>query len=163
MWPFKRKASQPHPYEEIRNQIRQGIPVSINDALNAIGASDDDDAVITIYKPPETPTRNETIGIDDKWKQVGIIGVDAGLCWLGDPCYWMTPDCTEHPAETWSEFCDKLEMIEYPTAKQFNFKRGHAGLGVCVSTGYGDGIYPVFVEKNEEGHIVGVMVRFDEE
>ncbi len=44
MWPFKRKATQPHPYEEIRNQIRRGIPVSINDALNAIGASDDDAA-----------------------------------------------------------------------------------------------------------------------
>ena len=96
-----------------------------------------------------------------KWKHVGVIGVDAGLCWVGDPCYCVTPDATEHPAKTWNEFCEMLPS-EYPTIKQFNHKRGHAGLGVCVSTGYGDGTYPVFVKKNEEGRIIAVMVSFDD-
>ncbi len=22
-----------------------------------------------------------------KWEKIGQIGVDAGLCWIGDPCY----------------------------------------------------------------------------
>jgi len=95
----------------------------------------------------------------DDWEQVGIIGVDAGLCWIGDPCYVVTPDCTEHPAKTWGEFCDR---IVHPACQQFNYKRGHAGLGVCVSTG-GDGSFPVFVRRNSEDRIVAVMVVFDEE
>ena len=25
--------------------------------------------------------------INEEWEHIGEIGVDAGLCWLGDPCY----------------------------------------------------------------------------
>lgn len=92
-----------------------------------------------------------------KWEQVGEIGVDAGLCWIGDPCYCVTPDATEHPAKTWAEFCQKLGNED---TKQWNYKLGHAGLGVSVQTGYGDGTYPVFVKKNKEGRVMEAKVVF---
>lgn len=95
------------------------------------------------------------------WEQVGKIGVDAGLCWIGDPCYCVTPDSDEHPAQTWDEFCDKLG--DDHKHKQWNYKRGHAGLGVTVETGYGDGTYPVYVKKNRHGRVVEVKVCFDEQ
>jgi hypothetical protein len=42
-------------------------------------------------------------------KQIGEIGVDAGLCWIGDPCYILHK---EHPPKaigtSWDEFCDIL-------------------------------------------------------
>ncbi len=97
-----------------------------------------------------------------KWEQVGVIGVDAGLCWIGDPCYCVTPDCTEHPAKTWGDFCDILaaEDERHPTTKQWNYKRGHAGLGVSVQTGYGDGTYPVSVRRAPDGRIAEVKVVF---
>jgi len=97
-------------------------------------------------------------------KTIGEIGVDAGLCWIGDPCYCVTPDANEHPAETWPDFCDMLEQGEGPTIQQFNYKRGHPGLGVCVSTGYGDGVYPV-TAKIVNGRVASVTVTFidDEE
>jgi len=96
-----------------------------------------------------------------KWEQVGEIGVDAGLCWIGDPCYCVTPDCTEHPAKTWTEFCNKLHELEGKgNTAQWNYKKGHVGLGVSVSTGYGDGCYPVFVKRNAEGRIAEVRVKF---
>ena len=94
----------------------------------------------------------------DNWKQIGIVGVDAGLIWIGDPCYCVTPDANEHPAQTWSEFCDKMGEDNH---KQFNFDLGHAGLGVCVCSGYGDGTYPVFVRTDREGRVIGVRVDFD--
>ena len=95
------------------------------------------------------------------WLEVGVIGVDAGLCWVGDPCYCVTKDATERPAETWSEFCDKLQDgREVDGAYPFNFQLGHAGLGIAVSTGYGDGVYPVSVRKNAEGRVMAVMVNF---
>lgn len=98
-----------------------------------------------------------------EWEHAGVIGVDAGLCWIGDPCYCVTPDCTEHPAETWGEFCDQLSDDDFHAPKQWNYKAGHAGLGVSVSTGYGDGTYPVYVRRNSEGRIAEVKVVFIEE
>ena len=95
-----------------------------------------------------------------KWELVGYIGVDAGLCWIGDPCYCVTPDATEHPAPSWPEFCDKLRDSEKDGACQWNYKMGHAGLGVSVSIGYGDGTYPVYVRRNKEGRVAEARVKF---
>jgi hypothetical protein len=94
-----------------------------------------------------------------EWEHAGVIGVDAGLCWIGDPCYCVTPDCSEHPAKTWPEFCDQLDG----DTLQWNYKAGHEGLGVSVRTGYGDGTYPVFVRRNSEGLIAEVKVVFIED
>lgn len=97
-----------------------------------------------------------------RWEIVGEIGVDAGLCWLGDPCYCVTPDATEHPAKTWNEFCEKLDHAK--RAQQWNYKIGHAGLGVTVTTGYGDGNYPVEVRYVDDPHmgrrVAEVRIRF---
>lgn len=100
------------------------------------------------------------------WEQVGVIGVDAGLCWIGDPCYCVTPDASEHPAKTWGEFCTALAAKEEKSGDnrvaQWNTKRGQAGLGVTVDTG-GDGVYPVSVRRNKEGRIIEARVVFIED
>jgi hypothetical protein len=95
-------------------------------------------------------------------KRIGEIGVDAGLCWIGDPCYILHADPKPKAiGNDWSGFCDILqEDKQYPTAKQFAYDLGHAGLGVCVSTGYGDGVYPVYAELNGEGRTAKVWVEF---
>lgn len=95
-----------------------------------------------------------------RWEKVGIIGVDAGLCWVGDPCYCVTPDANSHPAKTWREFCDVLFDGEQNGVKQWNYPMGHSGLGVSVQTGYGDGSYPVYVRRNREGRVAEVRVVF---
>lgn len=83
---------------------------------------------------------------------VGTIGVDAGLCWVGDPCYILHADkLPEDIGKNWMDFCDKIEGVDYPTLKQFNYDLGHPGLGVCVSTGFGDGEYPVYAIVSDEG------------
>lgn len=79
------------------------------------------------------------------WIKIGEIGVDAGLCWIGDPCYILGDDAT-HRFETWDEFLKELGNERGPTAKQFHYKMGHPGLGVCVSTGLGDGHYDVYAK-----------------
>jgi len=100
----------------------------------------------------------------EETKLVGHIGVDAGLCWIGDPCY-LTPDGKETPLNNWQAFCDSLEMDEPgPTMKSLNYPGGHEGLGVCVSTGFGDGFYPVHaVISDEDGwgkRIKSVTITF---
>lgn len=88
-------------------------------------------------------------------KQIGVIGVDAGLCWIGDPCYVVSKDAS-HVWDKWDDFCDELTDER---TKQFNYEKGHPGLGVCVSSGYGDGEYPVFAEF-EDGRVKSVTVKF---
>lgn len=97
-----------------------------------------------------------------EWQKIGVIGVDAGLCWVGDPCYIIDKDASDHPCISWSEFCEKLDDSLEVRWKQWNYKAGHAGLGVTVQTGYGDGTYPVSVKVNNEGRVLAVMVDFSE-
>lgn len=95
-------------------------------------------------------------------KHIGEIGVDAGLCWIGDPSYVLH---AERPPRsigaTWEQFCDILdEDGQYPVCKQFCYDLGHPGLGIVVSTGHGDGVYPVIAEFNGDGRIARVTVEF---
>lgn len=99
-------------------------------------------------------------------EQVGVIGVDAGLCWVGDPCYFVQNQPPKNltafgeVVSSWTHFCEQLDFTAGPVAKQFNYAFGHPGLGVCVGTGYGDGEYPVYVTRNAEGRIASVTVEF---
>lgn len=97
----------------------------------------------------------------ENWEQVGVIGVDAGLCWIGDPCYVVTPDSDEQPATTWSEFCDKLFANEKDGIMQWNYKAGHSGLGVSIGQFGGDGVYPVYVRRAPSGLILEAKVVFN--
>lgn len=97
-------------------------------------------------------------------EQIGEIGVDAGLCWLGDPCYILHPaNMPKELGKDWEDFCHRLHKKEERGTSQFNYDKGHSGLGVCVSTGYGDGCYPVYVTRGEDGRIASVTVEFIEE
>jgi hypothetical protein len=95
-------------------------------------------------------------------KQVGLIGVDAGVCWIGDPRYILhAKPAPKAIGKDWGEFCGNLEEGgEFPGTKQFNFDLGHAGLGVVVSTGWGDGVYPVYATFDDDGRVASVTVEF---
>jgi hypothetical protein len=69
---------------------------------------------------------------NNNWIKVGEIGVDAGLCWVGDPCYIMGQDASSHPCKTWNEFCDILRNKELENENtpreltaQWQFPLGH--------------------------------------
>lgn len=97
-------------------------------------------------------------------KRVGYISVDAGLCIIGDPCYFATPDASSPIAPTWADFCDLLSTnttFQNTDTVALNHKAGHEGLAVVVTTGYGDGSYPVYVTRNDEGRVSSVQVFFD--
>jgi hypothetical protein len=73
----------------------------------------------------------------EKIKQIGQICIDTGTCWIGDPCY----DRPSNP---------------FPTSDDYKeFKEG-----IAVTTGIGDGFYPVFAEI-ANGRIKNVFIDFD--
>jgi len=55
-----------------------------------------------------------------------------------------------------------LNTDEREQGKQFNYKMGHPGLGVCVGSFGGDGTYPVYVRKGKDGLVKEVKVVFSE-
>ena len=104
-----------------------------------------------------------------KRKQVGMVGVDAGLIMVGDPCYfWPNKENKKTTATaslpTWSTVIDALYAgKEQGPGKndghQLAFAKGHDGLGVIVETTHGDGTYPVFLET--EGGRRRLVVELD--
>jgi len=100
-------------------------------------------------------------------KLIGNIGVDAGLVWIGDPCYiiHLRKALPKTMGTNWAEFCASLGD-HYPTMKSFNYELGREGLGVCASSGYG--FYPVYAEISDAGDGCGERIRritieFDED
>ena len=72
------------------------------------------------------------------------VGVDAGMIWIGDPCYIMGED-TSHRPESWDGFChdiEELNNVAEPLGK---------GIGCAISSGFGDGAYDVEIETTDCG------------
>ncbi len=93
-------------------------------------------------------------------KRVGTVYVDAGIIWVGDPCYIMGDDASNR-VTSWSDFCEKIT-----DHKQVSEPLG-TGVGLVVSSGFGDGAYPVYAELSDEGdwgvRVKSVTIEFMEE
>lgn len=103
------------------------------------------------------------------WEKAGSISVDAGFVWLGDPCYILhRNDPAEQDAApqdigaSWHDFCDRIRArgLYHTGVAAFSHDAGHPGMGVCVSTAYGDGTYPVYVKRDRHGRIAEVRIVF---
>lgn len=88
-------------------------------------------------------------------KLLGHVGVDAGMLMIGDPCYFIGKDATVNTEvfRTWSEACEKLFCApNVDHKKPYLIENGcGAMLGIAVSTTYGDGSYPVYLETYKDG------------
>jgi hypothetical protein len=93
---------------------------------------------------------------DSAWSEAGIVNVDSGQLLIGDPAYLAEKT---HPGQMdWDAFHATIDFEE--NTQQLNHEKGHAGLGVLVSTGWGDGTY--IVETREScGRVVEVRIKFD--
>lgn len=93
-------------------------------------------SIIGIYLSGYIPSQNDM-------EYIGEIGVDAGLAGF----FNNKPDYTD--AE-WSKFCDKLCDGDAWLTEE----------GFWSSSGYGDGCYPVYAAKNQQGVINALEIRF---
>jgi hypothetical protein len=94
----------------------------------------------------------------------GTFAVDSGQAMVGDPCYLDT-------FEQWADgtpfnHAEKAGEYGYLGACGVTLKDGFGQLGesqaVVFSTGYGDGLYPVYVQLNEDGRVSKVVIDFEE-
>jgi hypothetical protein len=88
------------------------------------------------------------------------VSVDAGIIWIGDPCYVMGQNAS-HGVKDWDDFCRKMDETDHWSSNGVSEPLGE-GIGVVVSAGYGDGSYDVDVE-HDGGRVKRVTVTFIEE
>lgn len=77
-------------------------------------------------------------------KLIGKLVVESGLIWVGDPCYFVGQEernDKEFSGKTWQEFTK--EFNEGPVTT-FKYRAGHEGLGACLKTLDGTGVYDVY-------------------
>ena len=88
---------------------------------------------------------------------VGNADVDAGIIWIGDPCYVVGGDSSHGPKD-WDEFCDKWWKSDGERAAAAE-PLGE-GVGVCVGRFGGDGSYPVYVTIGSDGLVTKAEIFF---
>jgi hypothetical protein len=98
---------------------------------------------------------------------IGQFCVDSGQAMVGDPCYLDDWEPWNGNAEPFDNHKTKAGQYGYLGACGLTLNEGYGtlgnGSGVVFSTGYGDGVYPVYADINEDGRIVKVTIVFEED
>lgn len=109
--------------------------------------------------------------MSENTKLIGYCSVDSGQIMLSDPCY--VEQFRVEMDEPDGKFDATLEPVSgsYPytyngassatCSKQSAGALG-GGLGVVVTSGYGDGSYPVYATYNSEGRVIEARIVFDD-
>lgn len=97
-------------------------------------------------------------------EKIGYVHVDAGMVFVGDPCYTMPDDAhLRDQVADWSKFCDAIieDLQEKGYASPLKNEYISEGLGLVVESGYGDGTYSVYIERDpHEGRPARLIVEF---
>jgi hypothetical protein len=97
---------------------------------------------------------------------IGQFAVDSGQAIVGDPCYldeWKPWNADE---VDFTDHANRVGEYGYLGACNATLGKGFGQLGnmaVAFSTGYGDGLYPVYASINEDGRVTKVVIYFDGE
>lgn len=97
---------------------------------------------------------------------IGQFAVDSGQAMVGDPCYLDDWKPWNHKEVNFEDHVNRVGEYGYLGACNATLGKGFGQLGnqaVAFSTGYGDGLYPVYANINEDGRITKVVIIFDEE
>ena len=93
----------------------------------------------------------------------GFFSVDSGQAMVGDPCYLS--DWDNNTNEEWN-LEGKIGEYSYQgvcaTTNDGIYGDVGNGKAVAFSTGYGDGLYPVYVKLNADNRVSMVIIDFEE-
>lgn len=110
-----------------------------------------------------------------QWRKAGVVGVDAGVVMITDPCYVLA-DAGRKDALAYDRAVSLDQETDSPNGINGRHKRMVAGDltalelpdtygGFLIPSGYGDGSYPLYVLVSDEGdwgtRIMGVFIDFD--
>ena len=100
----------------------------------------------------------------DNLQLIGEFSVDSGQAMVGDPCYLDEWKPWDSEAVKFEEHKNKTGEYGYLGACEATIGKGFGQLGgqsaVAFSTGYGDGLYPVYAHINEDGRVGLIVIDF---
>jgi hypothetical protein len=95
---------------------------------------------------------------------IGQFSVDSGQAIVGDPCYLDEWKNWDRDVDNFEDHVNKVGEYGYLGACNATIGKGFGQLGgssaVAFSTGYGDGLYPVYADINEDGRVGLVVIDF---
>jgi Protein of unknown function (DUF4241) len=101
----------------------------------------------------------------DNLQLIGEFSVDSGQAIIGDPCYldsWK--HWNQDTGEAFDEYKNRQGEYGYLGACEATIGKGYGTLGtgsaVALSTGYGDGVYPVYAQINDDNRVALVVIDF---
>jgi hypothetical protein len=107
---------------------------------------------------------------ESKWEIAGEVAVDAGMLWIGDPCYVFFRPAPADFGANWKGFVQRVfERERNGSMGVAQFRRhpreeGYVAdwdaLGCTVATGFGDGVYTLEVRRHETGRIAELRIKF---
>jgi len=96
---------------------------------------------------------------------IGSFTVDSGQAIVGDPCYLTDWETWNDNVEPFDNHKTKAGQYSYLGACGVTIEKGYGELGyktaVAFSTGYGDGMYPVYAEFDENNRIAKIVIDFE--
>ena len=111
---------------------------------------------------------------NDSWEYIGSIGVDSGQMLLSDPCYVKDfedsddvvglMDAIKNGSDDSYSYTGACSQSN--TSQQAGVLVNDIGaeLGVVCSSGFGDGVYPVYVKRhafgNNDTRVVEMKIEF---
>ena len=111
---------------------------------------------------------------NDSWEYIGSIGVDSGQMILSDPCYVKDFEDSDDVVGLMAAIKNGSDdSYSYTGACSQSNTSQQAGvlvndigaeLGVVCSSGFGDGVYPVYVKRhafgNNDTRVVEMKIEF---
>lgn len=95
---------------------------------------------------------------------IGEFSVDSGQAIVGDPCYLDEWKLWNSEEDNFEDHPQHEGEYGYLGACNATLGKGFGQLGVAsavaFSTGYGDGLYPVYADINEDGRVGLVVIDF---
>lgn len=93
-----------------------------------------------------------------KFELIGSVPVDSGQVCIVDPCYLPIPSASDgYVSSAMANF--KYEDFCEATLSDEGY--GQVDCVVVTQSGWGDGVYPVFVTKNSAGRVSSMTIVFD--
>lgn len=103
-----------------------------------------------------------------KWSRMSDVGVDSGQMGIFDSKFYRKD--SERGTIPLPDFCTPKRLKEEGPGEEFygacctltmnTFSAGTLPHGAVSSSGWGDGLYPLYVKTDAEDNVVGIQVRF---
>ena len=95
---------------------------------------------------------------------IGQFSVDSGQAMVSDPCYLEDWKPWDSEVDNFESHANKEGEYGYLGACNATLGKGFGELGqgksVVFQTGYGEGLYPVYANINEDGRVGLIVIDF---